>query len=71
MKNRLKYLFLYLFAGIQILSPIWQALFLGYDSIGMFFWDILSGAVGMALCLILVDLLKRVHKLEQQTENDK
>ncbi len=69
MKN-LKYFVLYLFAGIQIVSPFWQALWFGYDSIALFLWELVTGLAGAYLCRILAGLLKRVEVLEKQNTND-
>ena len=66
----IKYIILYFYAGIQILSPLWQAVWFGYDSIGLFLWKLAVGFAGAYLCRILAGLLKRVEILEKQNKND-
>ena len=70
MKNKFKYGFLWVLAGIQILSPLWQAVWFGYDSIGLFLWELAAGLAAAYLCRILAGLLKRVGILEKQNKND-
>ena len=65
-----QYLLLHLFAGIQIISPLWQAVWFGYDSVVQFLWELVIGLAGAYLCRILAGLLKRVEILEKQNTND-
>ncbi len=65
-----KYILLYLFAGIQMISPLWQLAWFGYDSVGLFLWELVTGLAGAYLCRILAGLLKRVEILEKQNTND-
>ena len=70
MMNKFQSGFLWFLAGIQILSPLWQAVWFGYDSIGLFLWELAAGFAGAYLCRILAGLLKRVEILEKQNKND-
>ncbi len=65
-----KSIVLYFFAGIQIVSPLWQAVWFGYDSIGLFLWDLVTGLAGAYLCRILADCLKRLDRLEHPDDRE-
>ncbi|MBQ4598534.1 MAG: hypothetical protein IJB19_01320 [Clostridia bacterium] len=64
----MKRVILYILAAVRVAAPLLHAVAVGYDSVGMFLWDLFCAAAFAFVCSVVADLLRRMDDMEYSAD---